>query len=66
MASAKTVAHHLTYGGKRDYPKIDIFHDGQYAGTTTWARTCKEARKQWLKAHPDAYASKTTARFQRR
>ena len=37
------------YGTYRDYPKIHICVGGQgiwkYAASTTWARTCKEARR---------------------
>ena len=36
------------YGTYRDCPKIHIYVGGQgiwkYAASTTWARTCKEAR----------------------
>ena len=38
------------YGTYRDYPKIHIYVGGHsigswnYAASTTWARTCKEAR----------------------
>src|SRR5208282_75208 len=34
---------HPAYGDKRDYPKIEIFVDGKYVATTTWARTIKQA-----------------------
>ena len=36
------------YGAYRDYPKIHIYVSAhgvwKYAASTTWARTCKEAR----------------------
>ena len=36
------------YGTHRDYPKIHIYVGGHgvwnYVASTTWARTCKEAR----------------------
>ena len=36
------------YGTYRDYPKIHIYVSAgsiwKYAASTTWARTCKEAR----------------------
>jgi len=32
------------YGNRRDYPKIDLYIDGRYEGTTTWAKTCKVAK----------------------
>lgn len=31
------------YGQKRDYPKIDLFFNGDYYKTTTWSKTCKQA-----------------------
>ena len=34
----------LNYGDKRDYRKIDLFYGGAYICSTTWARTCKEAK----------------------
>lgn len=47
-----------TYGNKRDYPKINIFvaHEGPqgryfaYAASTTWAKTCTEARQKFYEA----------------
>lgn len=42
------------YGDKRDYPKIDIFENGKYVATTTWAKTCKEAEEKYKEKHPDA------------
>ena len=36
----------MNYGDKRSYPKIDIFIDGKYWQSTTWAKACKEARKR--------------------
>ena len=38
------------YGDKRDYPKIEIFVDGDYRATTTWARTLDEARRKFAEA----------------
>ena len=34
----------LNYGDKRDYRKIDLSYDGAYICSTTWGRTCKEAK----------------------
>ena len=34
----------LNYGDKRNYRKIDLFYNGAYICSTTWARTCKEAK----------------------
>lgn len=42
------------YGDKRDYPKIDIYVDGKYVATTTWAKTCKEAAEKYKEKHPEA------------
>ena len=36
------------HGDKHDYPKIDLFVDGSYAFTTTWARTIKQAIDQYV------------------
>ena len=46
---------HPPYGVKRNYRKIDIFHraDGSgwiYVGSTTWSRTCREAKDRFLAA----------------
>ena len=38
----------MAYGDKRDYPKIDIFWYGKYTVTTTWAKTCKEAKQKYI------------------
>lgn len=35
------------YGDKRDYAKIDIFVEGKYKATTTWAKSLPEAKKQY-------------------
>lgn len=40
----------MAYGDKRDYPKIDIFVDGDYRATTTWSRTLDEARRKFADA----------------
>ena len=42
------------YGDKRDYPKIDLYvrnkENGifEYVGSSTWAKTCKEAKARYL------------------
>lgn len=55
----------LTYGDKRDYRKIDIFINGRYEASTTWARTCKEAVEMFRKSHGNYLNSidKLTAKF---
>ena len=40
----------LNYGEKRDYPKRDIFVNGTYSGSTTWAKTNKEAKERYIAA----------------
>lgn len=60
----------MTYGNRRDFPKIDLFvrRKGEpasawtYAATTTWARTCREAVDRY---QPDAGTFEVKARFQR-
>lgn len=42
----------MSYGNKRDYPKIDMSVRGdngewRYAASTTWAKTCKEAKERF-------------------
>jgi len=34
----------MAYGDKRDYNKIDIYVDGQYEFSTTWAKDTIEAK----------------------
>ncbi len=36
----------MAYGDNRDYPKIDCFVNNVYYGTTTWSKSCKEARER--------------------
>lgn len=61
----------MTYGDKRDYRKIDISwwceteRYWHYAGTTTWAKTCKEAVAKWSEKHDPGGALKVRARFQK-
>ena len=39
----------MAYGDKRDRPKIDLYSmpSGEYLGSTTWAKTLKEAKEQY-------------------
>ena len=61
----------MTYGDKRDFPKIDISRRGtkatppKYLATTTWAKTCKEAIARYAELSGYA-ASDLTANFQKR
>jgi hypothetical protein len=41
------------YGDKKDYHKIDIFVDGLYDCSTTWAASLVIAKEQFLKAHSE-------------
>lgn len=49
----------MQYGDKRDYAKIDLFTMSpstgrwQYAGTTTWSRTVKDAARRFQALHPE-------------
>jgi hypothetical protein len=57
-----------SYGSKRDYPKIDIYlrHlNGQreYHMSTTWSRTCKEAKARFLLEHNYLDAGQVTCSF---
>lgn len=40
------------YGAFRDFRKINIFVNGVYAGSTTWARSCKQAVEKFNEHHP--------------
>lgn len=49
----------MAYGDRRDYRKIDLFTMSpstgrwQYAGSTTWSRTCREAARRFKELHPE-------------
>jgi hypothetical protein len=49
------------YGDKRDYPKIELVYGGVYKGTTTWSKTCREAREKFIERHPHLDPSKVRA-----
>jgi hypothetical protein len=38
----------IVYGDKRDYRRIEIYVNGEYKGTTTWSKTCKEAIDRYI------------------
>lgn len=61
-ASKNGARRQMAYGDKRDYPKIDLYADGQYAGTTTWSRTLREAKARYVDKNPGA--RRVTAQFQ--
>lgn len=56
------------YGDKRDYPKIDLYIGSQYVATTTWSKTLKQAREEFIKLDPQAAVSheRVRAEFQKR
>jgi hypothetical protein len=62
MASAKTVAHHLTYGGKRDYPKIDIFP----AYCPSWSKTTAKFQLSFEDASPAMAETATSGEMYKR
>lgn len=43
--------------------KIEIFVDGEYVATTTWARTCKGAKEAYLAAHPEVKRASVSTNF---
>jgi hypothetical protein len=54
------------YGTFRDYPKINIFVNGNYKASTTWARTCREAVTEYENSLRGSLAGRViTARFNR-
>lgn len=53
----------MKYGDKRDYKKIDIYVNGKYDISTTWAKTCKEAKQRYKEAYPEFEGVKITARY---
>lgn len=57
----------MIYGNKRDYPKIDLFYNGKYVGSTTWAKTLKQAKEHYYRANWQASPvfQRITARFDR-
>ena len=41
----------INYGDKTNYPKIDIYVDNKYECSTTWAKSCKEAKEKFIDKH---------------
>lgn len=61
----------MKYGNKRDYKKIDLFTKGKgicnqwvYYATTTWAKTCKEAKQRFITEH-QLDSTQVKAKFQK-
>lgn len=36
---------------KKDYRKIDIYMNGRYEASTTWSKTCKEAKANFCNTY---------------
>ena len=51
------------YGTKRDYRKIDIYVDGEYVGSTTWACNRGVAKDRFIERHPDTKAKHVTTEY---
>lgn len=47
------------YGEKKDYPKRDIFINGEYVASTTWARTNIQAAREYHKKYKVPFNSIT-------
>lgn len=54
----------MKYGDKRNYPKIDIYIQGKYIATTTWAKTCREALERYIEKR--GFSEGIKCRFQGR
>ena len=60
----------MAYGDRREYPAIELFFlagpnkktDWRYSATTTWARTCKEAKERYLAWHGNLKPDQVRAR----
>lgn len=60
----------MAYGDKRDYREIELYvHVGngewRYSATTTWARTCKEAKARFLAWHGNLREGDVKASFKK-
>jgi hypothetical protein len=51
------------YGDNRDNKKIEIFVNGKYEATTTWAKTCQEAKQKYLEKNKDVDPSSVKCSF---
>lgn len=49
----------MAYGDNRDFPPVELYTmspstgEWQYAGTTAWSRTAKEAARRFKSLHPE-------------
>lgn len=55
-----------SYGNKRDYRKIDIYVNGSYVCSTTWAKSCREAVAKYIEQHPEHDEAMVKARYAQR
>lgn len=59
----------MAYGDRRDFRKINIYVNGVYKASTTWARTCREAAERYSDSvseiRREPMQEKVTARFDR-
>lgn len=53
----------MKYGDKRDYKKIDIYYKGEYKGSTTWSKTCKQAKEIYCETWEITDKENVKARF---
>lgn len=57
----------MSYGDRRDYQKIDLYvrRSGvfEYVGSTTWSKTCREAKEKYRAKYPNLLLSDIKARF---
>jgi len=51
------------YGDKRDHKKINIFVNGTYHSSTSWAATHKEAKQKFLEKYPEHKEKKIQTQF---
>lgn len=53
----------MTYGDKRNFPRIEIFLNGVYQCTTTWSKTLKEAKQKFTEKYPEEDGQRITCNF---
>ena len=51
------------YGDKRNYRKIDVYVDGIYRGSTTWAKNHFEAKLVYMIKNELSTSDKITTRY---
>lgn len=60
----------VPYGNKRNYAKIDIcistINGWHYVCSTTWSKSCKEAKQAYLSTHSHLLASDVKANFSKK